>query len=108
MSEIAEYIHVPLNTATGIMDRMEKSELIVRTRSKEDKRVVLIEFSEKGMAQFQKLIHEMIHCGLKVMGALTKEEIELFTKIAAKVIEVLKQEKKKEAAPKKVRKVSIE
>lgn len=108
MTEIAEYIHVPLNTATGIINRMEKSELIVRTRSKEDKRVVLIGFSEKGMTQFQKLINEMMHYGMKVMGSLTKEEIELFSKMTTKVLEILRQEKRKEAAPKKVRKIVIE
>ena len=36
MTEIAEYIHVPLNTATGIINRMEKNGLIERTRSQED------------------------------------------------------------------------
>lgn len=108
MTEIAEYIHVPLNTATGIINRMEKSELIVRTRSKEDKRVVLIGFSEKGMTQFQKLINEMMYYGMKVIGSLTKEEIELFSKMTTKVIEILRQEKRKETAPKKVRKIVIE
>lgn len=108
MTEIAEYIHVPLNTATGIINRMKKSELIVRTRSKEDKRVVLIGFSEKGMTQFQKLVNEMMHYGMKVMGSLTKEEIELFSKMTTKVLEILRQEKRKEAAPKKVRKIVIE
>lgn len=108
MTEIAEYIHVPLNTVTGIINRMEKSELIVRTRSKEDKRVVLIGFSEKGMTQFQKLVNEMMHYGMKVMGSLTKEEIELFTKMTTKVLEILRQEKRKEAVPKKVRKIVIE
>ena len=34
MSEIAEYIHVPLNTATGIVSRMEKKGLIERNHSK--------------------------------------------------------------------------
>ena len=108
MTEIAEYIHVPLNTATGIINRMEKNELIVRTRSKEDKRVVLIGFSEKGMTQFQNLINEMIYYGMKVMSSFTKEEMELFYKITIKVMEVLRQEKKKETTPKKVRKITIE
>ena len=108
MTEIAEYIHVPLNTATGIIKRMEKNELIVRTRSKEDKRVVLIGFSEKGMAHFQNLINQMAYYGMKVMSSLTKEEMDLFYKMTTKVTEVLRQEKKKEAAPKKVRKITIE
>lgn len=108
MTEIAEYIHVPLNTATGIINRMEKKELIVRTRSKEDKRVVLIGFSAKGMAQFQGLIHELMYYGMKVMSSFTKEEMALFYKMTTKVKEILKQEKKKEETPKKVRKITIE
>lgn len=108
MTEIAEYIHVPLNTATGIINRMEKNELIVRTRSQEDKRVVLIGFNEKGMAQFQNLINQMIYYGMEVMSSFTKEEMDLFYKMTTKVMEVLRQEKKKEATPKKVRKITIE
>lgn len=108
MTEIAEYIHVPLNTATGIVNRMEKNELIVRTRSKEDKRVVLIVFSEKGMAQFQNLVNELMYYGMKVVSSFTKEEMVLFSKMTTKVKEVLKQEKKKEEAPKKIRKIEIE
>lgn len=108
MTEIAEYIHVPLNTATGIITRMEKNELIVRTRSKEDKRVVLIGFSEKGMTQFQKLVNELMYYGMKVMSSFTKEEMALFYKMTTKVKEILREEKRKEDSPKKVRKIAIE
>ncbi|MBO4514183.1 MAG: MarR family transcriptional regulator [Lachnospiraceae bacterium] len=108
MSEIAEYVHVPLNTATGIVNRMEKNEMIVRTRSKEDKRVVLIAFSEKGMAQFQSLLNEVFRYGIKVMDSLTPEEMDLFFKMITKVKDVLRQEKKEEMAAKKVRKITIE
>ena len=108
MTEIAEYIHVPLNTATGIINRMEKNELIVRTHSKEDKRVVLIGFSEKGMTQFQNLVNKMMHYGMKVMSSFTKEEMDLFSKMTTKIMDVLRQEKKKEATPKAIRKITIE
>ena len=108
MTEIAEYIHVPLNTATGIISRMEKNELIVRTRSKEDKRVVLIGLSEKGMTQFQSLVNELMYYGMKVMSSFTKEEMNLFYKMTTKVKEILRQEKRKEDTPKKVRKIIIE
>ncbi len=108
MTEIAEYIHVPLNTATGIINRMEKNELIVRTRSKEDKRVVLIGFSEKGMTQFRSLVNELMYYGMKVMSSFTKEEMTLFYKMTTKVKEILRQEKRKEDTPKKVRKILIE
>lgn len=108
MTEIAEYVRVPLNTATGIIGRLEKNGMIVRTRSKEDKRVVLIQFSEKGMAQFQSLFQQITYYGMKVLGSLTAEEMELFRKMTAKVLDVLKQEKKKEETATRVRKITIE
>jgi len=108
MTEIADYIHVPLNTATGIISRMEKSGLVVRTRSKEDKRVVEIGFSEKGMAQFEALISEIARYGMKVVASFTKEEMELFYKMTTKVMEILRQENEKEKTPRKVRKIVIE
>lgn len=107
MTEIAEYIHVPLNTATGIINRMEKNELILRTRSDEDKRVVLIGFSDKGMAQFQKLMNELMYYGTKVIGSFTKEEMALFVKMTSKVKDILKEERRDEAL-KSVRKITIE
>ena len=42
------------------------------------------------------------------MGTLTREETALFGKMMVKVIEVLKQERKKEETAKKVRKIVIE
>lgn len=108
MTEIADYIHVPLNTATGIVSRMEKNGTVERTRSSEDKRVVLIGFSPKGEKQFQGLVGEMIIYGTKIFSTLSEEEIELFIKLMNKVKTVLKEDKKKEASSKKIRKINIE
>ena len=108
MSEIADYIHVPLNTATGVVGRMEKKGLLERYRSMEDKRVVLIRFSEGGRLQFQKLFNEIMYYVVQVMGTLSQEETALFGKMMVKVTEILKQERKKEETAKKVRKIVIE
>ena len=70
--------------------------------------MVLIGFSEKGMAQFQNLINELMYYGMKVMSSFTKEEMDLFYKMTTKVKGILRQEKKKEETPKKVRKIRIE
>ncbi|MBO5986226.1 MAG: MarR family transcriptional regulator [Lachnospiraceae bacterium] len=108
MSEIAEYIHVPLNTATGIVGRMEKNGLVERTRSKEDKRIVLITFSEKGRAQFQRLVDQLMGVGVKVLGELSPSELKLVEGLMTKVKKVLKEEKAKEEPAKKVRRIAIE
>ncbi len=108
MTEIAEYIHVPLNTATGMIGRLEKNGLVERTRSAEDKRVVLIRFSAKGSRQFQKLMGELLRYGGKIFSEMTEEEVQLFFKMIEKAKRVLKEERKKEEPQKKVRKIVIE
>ncbi|MCR5126612.1 MAG: MarR family transcriptional regulator [Lachnospiraceae bacterium] len=108
MTEIAEYIHVPLNTATGMIGRLEKNGLVERTRSAEDKRVVLIRFSEKGSRQFQKLMGELLRYGGKIFSEMTEEEVQLFFKMIEKAKRVLREERKKEEPQKKVRKIVIE
>ena len=108
MSQIAEYIHVPLNTATGIVGRMEKNDMICRQRAKEDKRIVLISFTEKGRLSFQQLMDQLLSLGVKVLGALTKEEMELLQKMMGKVKDVLREEKQKEKPAGRVRKITIE
>ena len=108
MTEIADYIHVPLNTATGMIGRLEKNGLVERTRSAEDKRVVLIRFSEKGSRQFQKLMGELLRYGGKIFSEMTEEEVQLFFKLIEKAKRVLKEDRKKEEPQKKVRKIVIE
>ena len=108
MTEIAEYVHAPLNTATGLVGRMEKNGWIERTRSAEDKRVVLICFSDKGLQQFKSLVGEIVRYGTKVFSDLTAEEIDLFFKMMEKVKVVLKEDKQKEVASRKVKKIMID
>ena len=108
MTETADYIHVPLNTATGMIGRLEKNGLVERTRSAEDKRVVLIRFSEKGSRQFQKLMGELLRYGGKIFSEMTEEEVQLFFKMIEKAKRVLKEDRKKEEPQKKVRKIVIE
>ena len=108
MTEIAEYVHAPLNTATGLVSRMEKNGWIERTRSAEDKRVVLICFSDKGLQQFKALVGELVRYATRVFRDLTAEEIDLFFKMMDKVKAVLKEDKTKEIASKKVKKIMID
>ena len=48
MTEVASYINVPLNTATGVVGRMEKKGLILRERDGQDKRIVTLCLTEMG------------------------------------------------------------
>lgn len=110
MTQIAEYIGVPLNTATGIVARMEKKLMINRQRSEEDKRVVTIRFASYGKQQFQNILNHFIAYGEKIMNSLTMEEIRVAENVLNKVIGVLKEERTEAMKPlkKKVKKIIIE
>jgi len=108
MTQIADYIHVPLNTATGIITRMEKKQLVNRNRSVEDKRIVTIQMGEQGRSQMQAIVKEVMYYGQLVMREFSPEEMKLLLKFFETTTRVLSEERKKEETEKKVRKIMIE
>ena len=72
MSQIAEYIHTPLNTATGIIARMEKKNLVVRERSVEDRRIVTVKIGEQGKVQMQSMLKEISYYGFQVLDEFSQ------------------------------------
>ncbi|WFB68096.1 MarR family transcriptional regulator [Chryseobacterium sp. WX] len=48
IGKIGEHLHLDNGTLTPLLKRMEKNGLIIRTRSSEDERVVLINLTEQG------------------------------------------------------------
>ena len=108
MTQVAEYIHVPLNTATGIVARMEKRNLLIRVRSIEDKRIVTIKLCDDGLQQIQSLIKEITYYGTQIANSFTTEEMTLFFHMLQKTLQILKQERKREDNKSKVKKIVIE
>lgn len=49
VSEISKEMHLVNSTVSGIIDRLENQDIVSRVRSKDDKRVVYIELSKKGI-----------------------------------------------------------
>jgi len=108
MTQIAEYIHVPLNTATGIISRMEKKKFVSRERSLDDKRIVTIQMGERGDEQAQLLLKEFMYYGKKVMDAFTTEEIKLFFCMLNKLVDIMKEKNLEDSKKQKIRKIVIE
>ncbi|MBU9726379.1 MarR family winged helix-turn-helix transcriptional regulator [Diplocloster modestus] len=107
MTRAAEYMNVPLNTATGIVGRLEKRGIVLRVRSEEDKRVVTIQLSTKGMEQILAIINEIMYYGTKVLENFSQEELNLFFRMMDKLKIVMKEEKEKQTQRRKVRKIPI-
>ncbi len=59
MSEIAKDLQITMGTLTTAVDKLIKKGYALRNRSEEDKRVVLVELTEKGLEA--KRIHDDFH-----------------------------------------------
>lgn len=112
VSEVAEYINAPLNTATGVISRLEKKNVLERKRDTDDKRVVKITLTEEGEALIEdekKLIGYYVE---EVYKSLTDEEKIAAISIVNKVISVFKSGdnivNEEEKKVKKIKKINIE
>lgn len=108
MSQLAECIHVPLNTLTGIISRMEKKQLVQRIRSTEDKRVVVIQMDDCGKQQIQNVLKNVFFYGGKLFEEFEPEEIQLIFRMIDKIISIMTEENNSTLEKKKVRKIEIE
>jgi DNA-binding MarR family transcriptional regulator len=92
MTELAEYIHSPLSTATGIINRLVKDDYIIRERSEQDRRIVVLKLSEKGIEEIKRLKELIAKYINKVASKLTQEEIQFLAHIAGKILDILTEE----------------
>ncbi|HEY8889552.1 MAG TPA: MarR family transcriptional regulator [Clostridium sp.] len=92
MTEIAEYIMAPLNTATGVIGRLEKKMMVERIRSKIDRRIVLITLTQVGNVVIEKEKANIIKYITRIYEKLTEDEISAVLSIYNKVFEVFKED----------------
>lgn len=74
-SVIADFICVPRQTMTSILDGMEKDGLIVRQEHPSDRRRKLVRFARKGSALAERVLKEIRRYEAEAMSALTPEEM---------------------------------
>lgn len=89
MSQIAAYVGVPLNTATGIANRLERRGLVRRWRSEQDKRVVEVRITEQGSSQVAEVMKNVGEMVRGLTGDLDDDERRVLVKLMAKVPQLL-------------------
>lgn len=99
MSQLAEYLEVPLNTMTGIITRMEKRQMLTRQRSQEDKRVVTVLMTEQGHQQMAHILGQIMHYGQLMLSDLSAEEFQVIIKLVDRMLKILEQEQRAESVP---------
>jgi MarR family transcriptional regulator, organic hydroperoxide resistance regulator len=78
VSEIARHMYLHPATVVGILDRLEKQGLVIRTRSTEDRRVVRVELTGQGRALVKKspeVAQGLLVAGLEKLSSNKLENI---------------------------------
>ena len=91
LSELSERIRAQNSTVTGIIDRMEREGLVVRERSKEDRRVVFIRLTTKGKKLAEDIPVEPWEIFRGALECLTASEVRDLVKILGKVARRVRQ-----------------
>ncbi|AHF10989.1 MULTISPECIES: MarR family transcriptional regulator [Dehalobacter] len=75
ISEISSELHLSNSTISGIIDRLEKHDLVIRTRSEQDRRIVYVKVSPK-YVDFHREFHHQAEKDLqKILSRATPEDM---------------------------------
>ena len=85
MSDLAGVLNVPLSTATHTVDKLVAKGLVERARAVRDRRIVLVELSEKGRRLHQSCLEYQLAMGRTMLAALSPGEREIFLELMAKM-----------------------
>ncbi len=88
VSDLANKLYLHPTTVIGIIDRLEKQDLVTRCRSKDDRRVVWIELTDKGnnlIKSAPEVAQGLLVSGLEVISANNLMEIDKSMKHLVKI-----------------------
>ena len=91
LSSLSERIKAQNSTVTGIIDRMEREELVKRERSERDRRMVLIRLTEKGRALASSIDVEPMNMFREALNALPPQDITQLFRILDRVQQHVRQ-----------------
>jgi MarR family transcriptional regulator, organic hydroperoxide resistance regulator len=98
LSELSDKIRAQNSTVTGIIDRMERENLVTRERSKEDRRVVYIKLTTKGRELAREIPVEPMEVFKSALETLSQQEMKdllrIMTKVAKRVRTIVDKEHK--------------
>ena len=76
-----------------LLDRMERDGLILRNRSKKDKRVIYVSLTDKGTSLFIELLPYGDDFNNDLIEGIDEEELKIFEKVLAKMVDNISNEK---------------
>ncbi len=85
MTDLAVALDAPLSTVTRIVDRLERKDLVVRSRSDRDRRIVIVSSSGKGKMLHTSARQHQTEMAYKVLDLLSDSEREIFLVLMRKL-----------------------
>ena len=89
ISRIAEVILVNASTVTGIIDRLEGKGVVKRSRISEDRRIIMIELTEKGRTLAEDAPPPIQHKIFEGLNRLTEEEVDEIAEVLIRLTHML-------------------
>ncbi len=75
--KLAEALNVTPPNVTGIVDRLVEQGLVSRTENPEDRRIMLLQITDKGRDLLNNLRERRVNAMTKILGNLNLEQLEL-------------------------------
>jgi DNA-binding MarR family transcriptional regulator len=100
MSKVSDSLNVPMSTATGIVERLVKSSYVLRDKSENDRRIVVIRLTDKGKSLVSKIHKIALGYIEDICSELEPDEIQMMIKIFYKIIDVVEKKKASDIKPK--------
>jgi DNA-binding MarR family transcriptional regulator len=84
--ELSNMMNVKDSSVGRLLDRMERDGLVERVRSQEDRRIVLVQLSEKGKAYREELIPLGVAFNNDLVEGISEKDLEVFENVLTKMV----------------------
>lgn len=82
--EIADRLISVVPAITGLIDRLERMELITRQRSTEDRRIVFVAITDQALERLSRIDQPLERLHKRLIGHLSRDELRDFTRLLEK------------------------
>lgn len=110
MSQIADYVNIPMSTATGIADRLVRNGYLSRERSETDRRIVVVKLADKGKNMAERFKALVTDKAARLFEELTAEELQVLKNVYNKAVKIIGSDSATAEAPREdgMKKIEIE
>lgn len=85
MREISDHLMLAVSTLTAIVDKLVRKKFVVRNRQEDDRRIVNVELTEKGMGIYNIDKEHHVHLSEGMLKYLNEEEQDLLLNLLSKI-----------------------